>query len=129
MESRLFRIEYGCSVPVWCPQRPAAATLAPQAVAVCAGAHLDALWATCEIGGNEFLYRPDYPVGQMIAFQVEAQMDRAGDFGAEFERVARIGAVAPDLWMRQAAGAPVGPEALLAAAQEALLSAARNLPP
>ncbi|MCP5471095.1 MAG: hypothetical protein H7A18_03295 [Sinobacteraceae bacterium] len=78
---------------------------------------------------NEFLYLPDYPVGQMIAFQVAAQMDRAGDFGAEFERVARIGAVAPDLWMRQAAGAPVGPEALLAAAQEALLSAARNLPP
>ena len=78
---------------------------------------------------NEFLYLPDYPVGQMIAFQVAAQMDRAGDFGAEFERVARIGAVAPDLWMRQAAGAPVGPEALLAAAQEALSSAARNLPP
>ena len=39
-------------------------------------------------------------------------MDKAGNFGSEFERVARIGAVAPDLWMTQATGAPVGPEAL-----------------
>ncbi len=69
---------------------------------------------------NEILYLPDYPIGHMIAFQVEAQMEKAGNFGAEFERVARIGAVAPDLWMTQATGAPVGPEALLAAAQKAL---------
>jgi hypothetical protein len=69
---------------------------------------------------NSFLYLPDYPIGHMIAFQVEAQMEKAGNFGAEFERVARIGAVAPDLWMVQATGAPVGPEALLAAADKAL---------
>jgi hypothetical protein len=66
------------------------------------------------------LYLPDYPVGQMIAFQVEAQMKKSGDFGAEFERVSRIGAIAPDLWMMQAAGAPVGPEALIQAARQAL---------
>ncbi len=30
----------------------------------------------------------------MIASEVEAQMEKAGNFGAEFERVARIGAVA-----------------------------------
>jgi hypothetical protein len=69
---------------------------------------------------NNVLYLPDYPLGHMIAFQVEAQMDKAGDFGGEFERVARIGAVAPDLWMQQATGAPVGPEALLAATRRAL---------
>lgn len=69
---------------------------------------------------NEFLYLPDYPIGHMIAFQVEAEMQKSGDFGREFERVARIGAVAPDLWMIQATGAPVGPEALLAAAAQAL---------
>ncbi len=69
---------------------------------------------------NEFLYLPNYPIGHMIAFQVEAQMEKAGNFGAEFERVARIGSVAPDLWMVQATGAPVGPEALLAAADKAL---------
>jgi hypothetical protein len=56
----------------------------------------------------------------MIAFQVEAQMQKAGDFGKEFERVARIGAIAPDLWMTQATGKPVGPEALLEATSAAL---------
>jgi hypothetical protein len=66
------------------------------------------------------LYLPDYPIGHMIAFQVEAQMEKAGDFGGEFERVARLGAVAPDLWMRLATGAPVGPEALITAAAQAL---------
>ncbi|HYP79915.1 MAG TPA: hypothetical protein VEQ17_06485, partial [Steroidobacteraceae bacterium] len=69
---------------------------------------------------NSFLYLPDYPIGHMIAFQVEAQMEKAGNFGAEFERVARIGAVAPDLWMQQATGSPVGPDALVAAAASAL---------
>jgi hypothetical protein len=69
---------------------------------------------------NEFLYLPDYPIGHMIAFQVETQMERAGDFGGEFERMARLGAIAPDLWMQQATGSPVGPEALLRAADQAL---------
>jgi hypothetical protein len=69
---------------------------------------------------NAVLYLPDYPIGYMIALQVEAQMDKAGNFGSEFERVARIGAVAPDLWMTQATGTPVGPEALIAAARKAL---------
>lgn len=69
---------------------------------------------------NEFLYLPNYPIGHMIAFQVEAQMEKAGNFGAEFERVARIGSVSPDLWMIEATGAPVGPEALIAASAAAL---------
>ena len=69
---------------------------------------------------NATLYLPDYPLGHLIAFQVEAQMARAGDFGKEFERVARLGAIAPDLWMRQATGSPVGSDALLTAAAQAL---------
>ena len=69
---------------------------------------------------NETLYLPDYPVGHLIAYQVEAQMEKAGDFGREFERMARIGAVTPDLWMVEATGRPLGPEALLEAAQQAL---------
>lgn len=69
---------------------------------------------------SNMLYLPDYPIGHMIAFQVKAQMEKAGNFGAEFERVARIGSVAPDLWMIQATGRPVGPEALILAAAEAL---------
>ena len=72
---------------------------------------------------DSFLYLPDYPLGHMIAFQIERQMDKAGAIGPEFERMARIGNVAPDLWMKQATGAPVGPEALLAATESALAQA------
>jgi hypothetical protein len=69
---------------------------------------------------DSFLYLPDYPIGHMIAFQIEAQMEKAGNIGAEFERMATVGSVVPDLWMKKATGAPVGPEALLAATKKAL---------
>jgi hypothetical protein len=67
-----------------------------------------------------FLYLPDYPLGHMIAFQVEEQMKKAGAVGPEFERMAKMGDVTPDLWMENATGRRVGPEALLAATQRAL---------
>ena len=66
------------------------------------------------------LYLPDYPVGYMIAFQIEQQMEKAGAIGPEFERMATVGNIAPDLWMKKATGAPVGAEALLAATRSAL---------
>ena len=66
------------------------------------------------------LYLPDYPIGHLIAHQLEEHMKQAGRIGPEFERVARQGRIAPDLWMRGATGAPVGPEALLAATERAL---------
>jgi hypothetical protein len=69
---------------------------------------------------HSFLYLPDYPMGYMIALQVEQQMEKAGSIGPEFERCAVIGSVTPDMWMEEATGAPVGPEALLAATKEAL---------
>ena len=69
---------------------------------------------------DSFLYLPDYPIGHMIAFQIEEQMDKAGNIGSEFERMAKVGSVIPDLWMRKATGAPVGPEALLAETKKAL---------
>lgn len=69
---------------------------------------------------HSFLYLPDYPIGHMIAFQLEEHMKKAGRIGPEFERVARLGRLAPDLWMKSATGAPVSPEALLAAARHAL---------
>ncbi len=69
---------------------------------------------------DAFLYLPDYPIGHMIAFQIEEQMERAGNVGPEFERMATVGSVTPDLWMKKATGAPVGPEALLAATKKAL---------
>jgi len=69
---------------------------------------------------SSFLYLPDYPIGHMIAFQIEQQMDKAGAIGPEFERMATFGSVTPDLWMKHATGAPVGPDALLQATEKAL---------
>ena len=66
------------------------------------------------------LYLANYPIGGMIARQIEEQVERAGDLGAEFERMARIGRVTPDQWMIEATGAPVGPDALLRATAVAL---------
>jgi hypothetical protein len=73
---------------------------------------------------DSFLYLPDYPIGHMIAFQIEEQMKKAGSIGAEFERMAKMGRITPDLWMERATGRPVGPEALLEATQKALANAA-----
>ena len=66
------------------------------------------------------LYLPDYPIGHLIAFQIEQQMEKAGAIGPEFERMATAGNIAPDLWMKRATGAPVGAEGLLAATRTAL---------
>ena len=69
---------------------------------------------------NSFLYLPDYPIGHMIAFQIDRQMEKAGSIGPEFERMTTIGNVTPDVWMTRATGAPVGPQALLAETEKAL---------
>jgi len=76
---------------------------------------------------DSFLYLPDYPLGHLIAFQIERHVEKAGSVGPEVERMARQGRLTPDLWMKGAVGAPVGPEALLRATEEALaeLKAAR----
>jgi hypothetical protein len=70
---------------------------------------------------DAFLYLPDYPIGHLIAFQIEEQMKKAGALGAEFERMTKMGAVTPDLWMKNATHEPVGAEALLEAAQRAFI--------
>lgn len=69
---------------------------------------------------HSFLYLPDYPIGHLIAHQVEDQMKKVGSIGKEFERMAVLGRIAPDLWMKIATGSQVGPEALLKATEEAL---------
>jgi hypothetical protein len=75
---------------------------------------------------DSFLYLPDYPIGHLIAFQIEEQMKKAGSIGPEFERMAKMGDVTPDLWMEHATGKPVGPEALLEATQAALNAVERR---
>ena len=69
---------------------------------------------------NSFLYLPDYSLGYLIAFQIKEQMNKAGDPGAEFERMTTVGNIAPDLWMEKATGSPVTADALLNATKKAL---------
>jgi hypothetical protein len=69
---------------------------------------------------NNFLYLPNYPIGHLIAFQIEEHIDAKGNLGAEFERMSRYGSLPPDMWMKNATGAPVGAGALLQATSRAL---------
>jgi len=68
------------------------------------------------------LYLYNYPIGHLIAFQLEEYLAKKGraQLGAEFERMTRFGTVVPDLWMEHATGAPIGSESLLRATEAAL---------
>jgi hypothetical protein len=66
------------------------------------------------------LYLTDYPLGHLIAFQIEEHLKKSGNLGAEFERMASQGALTPDVWMTNATGAPVSAEPLLRATEGAL---------
>jgi oligoendopeptidase F len=69
---------------------------------------------------DSMLYLPDYPMGHMIAFQINEQIKKSGNVGKEVERMVTYGSVAPDLWMQHATGKQVGPEALLSATEKAI---------
>jgi hypothetical protein len=67
------------------------------------------------------LYTPDYPLGHLIEFQVEDYFRwKGGAMGPEFERIAKLGSITPDAWMRQAVGQPLSAAPLLKAAEKAL---------
>jgi hypothetical protein len=68
------------------------------------------------------LYLFNYVLGHLIAFQVEEHLagKSAAELAREFERVARQGAILPDLWMQGATGKPVGAQPLLDATARAL---------
>jgi hypothetical protein len=69
---------------------------------------------------DSFLYLPDYPIGHIIAYQIEDQMKKAGNIGSEFERMATYGNVAPDVWMKNSTGDNISPAAMLAGTERAL---------
>jgi hypothetical protein len=69
---------------------------------------------------QSFLYLPDYPIGHLIAVQIESYMKQAENLGIEFERMAKIGNLTPDLWMQQATGSPVSSQTLLKLTKSAL---------
>lgn len=60
--------------------------------------------------GREFRTQTDLERGAILPLNV----------GPEFERMATVGNIAPDLWMKKAPVAPVAPEALLDATRKAV---------
>jgi len=68
---------------------------------------------------NSFLYLYRYPIGHLIAFQLEEKLRGPGS-GKAFENAASYGHVTPDLWMQHATGKPVVAEPMLQAAEAAL---------
>lgn len=64
------------------------------------------------------LYLPDYAIAQLTAFQIRQHFDSIkGPIGPEFERMAQIGYVTPDEWMRQAVGSKLSMKSLVEAVQ------------
>ncbi len=71
------------------------------------------------------LYLPDYPIGHLIAAQIEEHLAKQppGSLGREFERMAKFGQVTPDLWLKNATGAPLSTAPLLRMTEAALKAA------
>ena len=65
------------------------------------------------------MYLPDYPLGHIIAFQVEEYF-KTHKLGTEMERMCVLGSITPRDWMRQAVGAEISPRPMLRAAGEAV---------
>ncbi len=65
------------------------------------------------------LYLADYALGHIMSHQIRSHM-RGRDLAAETKRIASIGRVTPDLWMRRAVGSPVSAAALVRDAEDAL---------
>ena len=68
---------------------------------------------------NSGLYVPDYPLGHIIAFQIEQYL-KDKNLGTEMERMCKLGSITPDAWMKAAVGKPISTEPLIKAANEAL---------
>ena len=65
------------------------------------------------------LYLPDYPLGHIIAFQIE-QYIKDKHLAREMERMCVQGSINPNFWMRGAVGADISVQPLLTAAGAAL---------
>lgn len=65
------------------------------------------------------LYLPNYPMGHLIDFQLEQQV-RGKNFADELQRILTCGSIIPQQWMKNAVGAPISIDPLLAATDEAL---------
>ncbi|MFC1475963.1 hypothetical protein ACFLQW_03075 [Candidatus Zixiibacteriota bacterium] len=65
------------------------------------------------------LYLPSYPLGHIIAFQIEQHMKQS-NIASEMERMCKMGSVTPDLWMKNAVGGSISTQPMLEAADKAI---------
>jgi len=65
------------------------------------------------------LYLPDYPMGHIIAFQIESYIE-GKNLAEEMKRMCAQGSITPDAWMRGATGSPISTEPLLVATKKAV---------
>ena len=68
---------------------------------------------------NNGMYLPDYPLGYIIAHQVEEYF-KTHNLADEMERMCRLGSISPSEWMRQAVGEEISSEPLIKAAGKSL---------
>jgi len=68
---------------------------------------------------NHALYLPDYPLGQLISFQVE-QYFKNRNLAGEMERMCTLGSITPQEWMRQALGQKISASALVEETEKTL---------
>jgi hypothetical protein len=65
------------------------------------------------------LYLPNYPMGHLIAFQIEQQV-KGKNMAGEIQRMITQGRIIPQLWMKNAVGSAISIDPLLTATKEAL---------
>jgi hypothetical protein len=65
------------------------------------------------------LYLPNYPMGHLIAFQIERQV-QGKNLAGEIDRMYTQGSIIPQLWMKNSVGSPISIAPLLAVTNEAL---------
>jgi hypothetical protein len=70
---------------------------------------------------NSPMYLPNYAFGHLIHFQLEEHF-KTHEFAPEVLRIFALGQLTPNEWMKQAVGAPLSNEAILKAAEEAVLN-------
>ncbi|MBW2704026.1 MAG: hypothetical protein JRF33_24665, partial [Deltaproteobacteria bacterium] len=68
---------------------------------------------------NSGLYLPDYPLGHIIAFQIE-NFFHSHPLAREMERMCALGNLTPNAWMKQAVGDVVSSRAMIEGATKAL---------
>lgn len=66
------------------------------------------------------LYLSDYPLGHLVSFGIEEQIQKSKNLGVEIERITSYGNLTPDMWMINATGSRLSVKPLLSATQNAI---------